>query len=165
MHNSYLDGVDNLPRSYDAMLRLADGFKPITVCQQKGGKKEKVVEFVSPGKVKKYFAESPQCEEVETEKKVACFSCGAKAHMVYHCPNMTTAHRDTLSAAAKKGKGESYHAWKHMAADSTSHTNVCTEDFANKEDGFGFLQSKSTNPLLQAQFESEQLNPDHLYLD
>ena len=78
---------------------------------------------------------------------------------------MTTAHRDTLSAAAKKVKVESYHAWKRMAADGTSHTNVGTEDFADKEDSFGFLQSKSTNHLLHAQVEREQLNPDHLYLD
>ena len=85
--------------------------------------------------------------------------------MIYHFPKLKTAQRDTLSAAAKKGKGESYHAWKRMAADGTSHTNVVTEDFADEEDGFGFFQSKSTNPLLQAQIEREQLNPDHLYLD
>ena len=139
MHNSYLDGVDNLPRSYDAVLRLADGFKPITVCQQKGGKKEKGVAFVSPGKVKKDLAESPQCEEVETEKKVACFSCGAKDHMVYHCPKLTTAQRDTLSATAKKGKDEIYYAWKRMADDGTSHNNVGVEEFADEEDGFVFL--------------------------
>ena len=53
--------------------------------------------------------------------------------MVYHLPKLTTAHRDTLSAAAKKGKGESYHAWKRMAAYGTSHTNVSTEDFADEE--------------------------------
>ena len=85
--------------------------------------------------------------------------------MVYHFHKLTTAHRGTLSAAAKKGKVESYHAWKRMAYDGTSHTNVGTEYFADKEDGFGFLQRKSTNQLLQAQVECEQLNPDHLYLD
>ena len=165
MHNSYLAGVDSLPRSYNSVLRLAYGFEPIVVHQQNGGEKEKGVAFVRPGKVKKDLAESPECEEVATEKKVACFSCGAKDHMVYHCPKMTTAQRDTLGAAAKKGKGESYHEWKRMADDGTIHTNVSTEDFAYEEDGFGFLQSKSTNPLLQAQVEREQLNPDHLYLD
>ena len=84
VHNIYLSGVDSLSRSYDAMLRLADGFKPIAVYQHNGGEKEKGVAFVSPGKVKKDLAESPQCEEVATEKKVACFSCGSKDHMVYH---------------------------------------------------------------------------------
>ena len=121
--------------------------------------------FVSPGKVKKDLAESPQCEEVETEKKVACFSCGAKDHMVYHCPKLTTAQRDTLSATAKKGKDESYYAWKRMADDGTSHNNVDIEEFVDEEDGFVFLQSKLTNPLLQPQVECELLNPDHLYLD
>ena len=90
MNNSYLAGLDTLPHSYDAVLRLADGFKPIAVLQQNGGKKEKGVAFVSPGEVKKYLDESPQCKEVETEKKVACFSCGAKYHMVYHCSKLTT---------------------------------------------------------------------------
>ena len=52
-----------------------------------------------------------------------------------------------------------------MAADGTSHNNVGTEDFADEEDGFGFLRSKSTNPLLQAQVDHEQLNPDRLYLE
>ena len=83
--------------------------------------------------------------------------------MVYHCPNLTKVHHDTLSAAAKKG--ESYHAWKCMSGDGTSHTNVGNEDFADEEDGFGFFQSKSTDPLLQAQVEREQLKPDHLYFD
>ena len=67
--------------------------------------------------------------------------------------------------AAKKGKGENYHAWKRMTADGTIHNNVGTEDFANEDEGLCFLQSKFTNPLLQAQVEREQLNPDHLYLD
>ena len=53
LHNSYLAGVDSLPRSYDTVLRLAGGFKPIAVRQQNGGKKEKGVAFASPGKVKK----------------------------------------------------------------------------------------------------------------
>ena len=52
-----------------------------------------------------------------------------------------------------------------MADDGTSHNNVGIEEFADEEDGFVFLQSKSTNPLLQAQVECELLNPDHLYLD
>ena len=52
-----------------------------------------------------------------------------------------------------------------MKDDGTSHTNFGTEDFADEEDGFGFLQSKLTNPLLKAQVEREQHNPDHLYLD
>ena len=82
--------------------------------------------------------------------------------MVYHCPKLTTAQRDTLSSADKKVKGERYHAWKRMAADVTRHTNVGTEYFDYEEDGFGFLQSKSNDPLLQARFEREQLNPDHL---
>ena len=47
----------------------------------------------------------------------------------------------------------------------TIHTNFGTEEFANEEDSFGFLERKSTNPLLQAQVEREQLNSDHLYLD
>ena len=141
MRNSYLDGVDSLTLSYNAVLQLADGFKPISVRQQNGGEKEKGVEFVSLGKVRKYLAEPPQIEEVATEKKVACLRCGAKDHMVYHCPKLTTAHPDTLSATSKKGKGESYHAWKRMSADGTIHTNVGTEDFDDEEDGFGLLQS------------------------
>ena len=60
MHNSYLAGVDSLPRSCNAVLRFADGFKPIAVRQKNGGKKEKGVEFVSPGEAKKDLAESPQ---------------------------------------------------------------------------------------------------------
>ena len=48
VHNSYLAGVDSLPRSYDAVLILADGFEPIAVRQQNGGEKEKGVAFVSP---------------------------------------------------------------------------------------------------------------------
>ena len=68
MQNSYLAAMDSLPRSYDAVLQLADGFKPISVRQQNGGKKEKGVAFVSPGEVKKYLAEPPQSEEIPTEK-------------------------------------------------------------------------------------------------
>ena len=52
-----------------------------------------------------------------------------------------------------------------MAADGTRHTNVGTEYFDYEEDGFGLLQSKLNDPLLQARVEREQLNPDHLYLD
>ena len=165
MQNSYLAAMDSLPRSYDAVIRLVDGFKRIAVRQQNGGKKEKGVAFVSPGKVKKDLAEPPQSEEVATEKNLACFRCGAKDHMVYHCPNLTTAQHDTLSAADKKGEGESYHAWKRMAADDNSHTNVVTEYFADEEYEFGFLQSKSTDLLLPGEVEREQLNSDHLYLD
>ena len=66
MHNGYLSGVDSLPHSYDAVLRLSDGFKPIAVCQQNGGEKEKGVAFFSPGKVNKYLAKPPQNEEVAT---------------------------------------------------------------------------------------------------
>ena len=65
----------------------------------------------------------------------------------------------------KKGKGESYHSWKRMIYDGTSHTIVGTEEFSDEENGFGFLQSKSTNTLLQAEVEREHLNHDHLYLD
>ena len=39
VYNSYLDGVDSLPRSYNAVLRLVDGFKPIAVRQHNGVKK------------------------------------------------------------------------------------------------------------------------------
>ena len=84
VHNIYLAGIDSLPRSYNAVLQLADVFKPIAVRKQNGGEKEKGVAFFSPGEVNIDLAESPQCEEVATEKKVACFICGAKAHMVYH---------------------------------------------------------------------------------
>ena len=61
--------MDSLPRSYDAVLRLVDGFKPTAVRQHNGGEKEKGVEFVSPGEVKKYLAELTQSEELATEKK------------------------------------------------------------------------------------------------
>ena len=69
VHNIYLSGVDSLTRSYDAVLRLVDGFKPTAVRQHNGDEKEKGVEFVSPGEVKKYLAELTQSEELATEKK------------------------------------------------------------------------------------------------
>ena len=53
VHNSYLAGMDSLTGSYDAVLRLADIFKPIAVHQQNGGEKEKGVAFVIPVEVKK----------------------------------------------------------------------------------------------------------------
>ena len=52
-----------------------------------------------------------------------------------------------------------------MTADGTNHTNVGSEGVSDKEDRFGFLQSKSTDPILQAQVEREQINLDQLYLD
>ena len=70
MNTSYLAGMDSLPHSYNAVIRFADGFKTIAARQKNGGEKEKGVEFVSPGKVKKYLAEPPKSEEVATEKKL-----------------------------------------------------------------------------------------------
>ena len=70
VHTSYLAGMDSLPHSYNAVLRLADDFKPIAARQQNGEEKEKGVAFVSPGKVKKDLAEPPKSEEVATEKKL-----------------------------------------------------------------------------------------------
>ena len=69
VHNSYLADVDSLPHSYDAVLQLADGFKSIAVRKQNGGKKDKGVAFVSLGEVNKDLADSPQCDELATEKR------------------------------------------------------------------------------------------------
>ena len=91
VHNSYLAGVDGLPLSYNAVLRLADGFKPTVYSQQQhGGDKEKGVAFASPG-AEKTLTKSPQSKAVATEKNVACFSCGSTTYMVYDCNQLTQA--------------------------------------------------------------------------
>ena len=71
VHNSYLAGVDILPQTYDAVLHMADSFKPTTAHQHYSGgaQKDKAgVAFVSPAEVKENksagIAKSPQSEAV-----------------------------------------------------------------------------------------------------
>ena len=67
VHNIHLEGVDILPQTYNAVLHMADGFKPTTARQHysDGEQKDKAgVDFVSPAEVKEKksagMAKSPQ---------------------------------------------------------------------------------------------------------
>ena len=173
---------------YDAVLCMADGFKPTTARQHNSGgaQKDKTgVAFFIPAEVKEKkstgIAKSPQSEVVPGVQKKDdctispnkddhsnCFHCGSNHHWSRDFEHLSKTQCQSLYAAKP---GEGGEAWakvksKVVSVKGTSHINVATEDDADAvEDGFVFLQRKSNDPRLHDQIERKKLNTDHLCLD